>query len=170
MSAASQLPHLMTVAVFLDWSTPDGSDRWELIDGIPRAMAPASDQHGAIQAQAARLLGNHLDGHPRCRVIVQPGVAVGEYNVRIPDLSVSCRAEGDADHRTVLIVEILSPSNARDTWANVANYTAIPSGLEILVLHTDGLRAERRPDHQQAQHAGTNDSAARTHRNSCGGR
>ena len=61
MSAASQLPHLMTVAVFLDWSTPDGSDRWELIDGIPRAMAPASDQHGAIQAQAARLLGNHLD-------------------------------------------------------------------------------------------------------------
>jgi hypothetical protein len=32
MSAASQLPYLMTVAEFLDWETPDGSDRWELID------------------------------------------------------------------------------------------------------------------------------------------
>ena len=60
MSAASQLPYLMTVAEFLDWETPDGFDRWELIDGTPEAMAPASDRHGAIHGEVARLIGNHL--------------------------------------------------------------------------------------------------------------
>jgi Uma2 family endonuclease len=39
MSAGNQLP-VMTVAEFLDWPTPDGSDRWELVDGVPVAMAP----------------------------------------------------------------------------------------------------------------------------------
>jgi hypothetical protein len=33
MNAANQLPYLMTVAEFLDRQTPDGSDRWELVDG-----------------------------------------------------------------------------------------------------------------------------------------
>jgi hypothetical protein len=37
VSAANQLPRLMTVAEFLDWATPDGSDRWELVDGVPVA-------------------------------------------------------------------------------------------------------------------------------------
>ena len=41
MSAANQLPHLMTVAAFLDWETPDGSDCWELVDGMPEAIASA---------------------------------------------------------------------------------------------------------------------------------
>jgi Uma2 family endonuclease len=143
MSAANQLPYLMTVAEFLDWETPDGSDRWELIDGTPEAMAPASDRHGAIHAQAARLLANHLDDHPRCRVIVQPGVTIGEYNLRIPDLSVSCSSEHAADEgRTVLIIEILSPSNVRDTWRAVVGYTTSPSVAEILVLHSTEIKAE----------------------------
>src|SRR3954452_3335403 len=70
MSAAN-LPHLMTVAEFLAWETPDRSDRWELIDGVPEAMAPASDRHGRIHAEVARLIGNHLAEHrPECNVIV----------------------------------------------------------------------------------------------------
>ena len=85
MSAANQLPHLMTVAEFLDWPTPDGSDRWELVDGVPAAMAPASDRHGAIHAETARLIGNHLAEHrPDCRALVEPGTRPGEHNVRIP--------------------------------------------------------------------------------------
>lgn len=45
----------MTVNEFLAWNPPD-SDRWELIAGAPRAMPPASPRHGAIQAEAARLM------------------------------------------------------------------------------------------------------------------
>jgi Uma2 family endonuclease len=47
------------------------------------------------------------------------------------------------------VIEILSPSNQSETWANVWTYTTIPSVQEILVLHTDSIRAEllrRQPD------------------------
>jgi len=53
VSAASHLPDAMTVAEFLAWNPHDGSDRWELIEGAPRAMAPASPRHWAVQGEAA---------------------------------------------------------------------------------------------------------------------
>jgi Uma2 family endonuclease len=43
----------------------------------------------------------------------------------------------------VLLVEILSPSNQAKTWTNVWAHTSIPSVLEVLVLHTDRIAAER---------------------------
>ena len=124
MSAAN-LPYLMTVAEFLDWPTPDGSDRWELVDGVPMAMAPASDRHGIIHAQAVYLLAGHLaDSRPDCRVIVEPGTKPDDHNLRIPDLTVTCGPippPGDPAARfsnPVLVVEILSPSNWRKTMRN----------------------------------------------------
>jgi Uma2 family endonuclease len=111
MSAANQLPASMTVAEFLAWSPPDGSDRWELIEGAPRAMAPASPRHGAIQGEAARLIGNRLAdlAGPPCRVIVEPGIQPkvrADWNVRIPDLAVTC-AVLDAEDR--LLHELSMP-------------------------------------------------------------
>ena len=94
MSAASHLPDAMTVAEFLAWNPHDGSDRWELIEGAPRAMAPATPRHGAVQGEAARLIGNRLADlpGPPCRVIVEPGIQPkvrADWNVRIPDLAVT---------------------------------------------------------------------------------
>src|SRR6516162_2041830 len=93
MSAANELPAAMTVAEFLDWN-PQDSDRWELIDGTPQAMAPASPRHGAIQNEAGRLIGNHLaESRPDCRVITEPGIQPkvrANLNVRVPDLAVTC--------------------------------------------------------------------------------
>ena len=40
-------PHHMTVDEFIAWV---GDGRWQLVDGEPRAMAPASATHGIIQA------------------------------------------------------------------------------------------------------------------------
>ena len=150
MSVANQLPASMTVAEFLAWIPPDGSDRWELIEGAPRAMAPASPRHGAIQGEAARLIGNRLAdlAGPPCRVIVEPGIQPkvrADWNVRIPDLAVTCAvldAEDRLLHEPLVLVEILSPSNRADTWANVWSYTTIPSVWEILVLHTAAIRAD----------------------------
>jgi hypothetical protein len=68
------LPHLMAVAAFLGWQTPDGSDRSELIDGMPEAMALSSPRHGLIQAEAARVLCNHLTEQPHRRVVTGPDV------------------------------------------------------------------------------------------------
>lgn len=148
MSAANQLPAAMTVDEFLAWN-PQDSDRWELIDGTPQAMVPAVPRHGAIQSETARLVGNHLAAvRPACRVIVAPGIRPrvrGNYNLRVPDLAVSC-APWDSDdrllHQPLLAIEILSPSNKADTWANVWSYVTLPSVLEILVLHTAAIRAD----------------------------
>jgi Uma2 family endonuclease len=148
MSAANQLPDPMTVAEFLAWN-PQDSDRWELIDGTIRAMAPAAPRHGAIQGEAGRLIGNRLAGlRPECRVIIEPGIQPrvrADLNVRVPDLAVTC-AQLDPDDRLLrqplLVVEILSPSNKAETWANVWSYVTIPSVQEILVLYTSDVRAD----------------------------
>jgi Uma2 family endonuclease len=146
----SVAPASMTVAEFLAWPPPGGSDRWELAEGAPRVMAPATPRQGAIQGEAARLIGNRLADlpGPPCRVIVEPGIQPkvrADWNVRIPDLAVTC-AVPDAKDRLLreplVVVEILSPSNANDTWGNVALYTTIPSVWEILVLHTADIRAD----------------------------
>jgi Uma2 family endonuclease len=145
LSAANQLPYLMTVAEFLDWETPDGSDRWELIDGTPEAMAPASDRHGAIHAEIAGLIRNHLAAtRPDCRVIIESGVRPRESNVRVPDLSVTC-GPIDPDARLgnpLVVIEILSPSNWRRTWENVSLFTTVPGIQEILVVHSMEIKAE----------------------------
>jgi Uma2 family endonuclease len=148
MSAANKLPASMTVSEFLDWNPP-GSDRWELVDGTPRATAPAAPRHGAIQSEAARLIGNHLaSARPACRVIVEPGIRPkvrGNHNVRVPDLAVSCTDWGKDDRllrEPLVAIEILSPSNKADTWANVWSYVTIPGMVEILVLYTAEIRAD----------------------------
>ncbi|TMJ68064.1 MAG: Uma2 family endonuclease [Alphaproteobacteria bacterium] len=49
----------------------------------------------------------------------------------------------------ILLVEILSSDDARDTWDNVWSYTTIPSVREIVVVHSTRVFAEllrRDPD------------------------
>jgi hypothetical protein len=60
MSAANKLQPAMTATESVGWLPPYGGDRWELVDGTPRATAAASPRHGAIQSEAAILLGGHL--------------------------------------------------------------------------------------------------------------
>ena len=139
----------VNLPAFLGWDSGDGSGRLrQLRDGVPEAMAPASETHGAIEAELGRLLGNHLldTGRP-CRVVTTPGIVprvrAGE-NLRIPDLAVTCAPPGSNRLTTdpVLVVEILSPSNAEQPWANVWAYTTIPSVTEILVVASTERRAE----------------------------
>ena len=158
MSATSRLPAAMPVAEFLAWNAPDGSERWELVEGQPRAMAPSSPRHGAIAAQVARLLGNYLVASQlECTVIIEPGVQPrvrADINVRIPDLGVTCAPISSDDRllrEPLVLIEILSPSNATDTWGNVWSYTTIPSVQEILVVHV----AEERADLLTRQSDGT---------------
>jgi Uma2 family endonuclease len=105
--------------------TPDGSDRWELVDGVPMAMAPASDRPGIIHAPKP-------DNH----------------NLRLPDLTVTCGPippPGDPAARfsnPCPRFEILSPSNWRKTMRTVASYAAIEGLAEVLVLHSARMLAQ----------------------------
>lgn len=148
MEAASNIPPLMTLDEFLVWDAPPGVP-WQLIDGEPRAMAPASRTHGRIQAKLISLIDAHLiaRGGP-CTVIDSPGVVPRDRpdrNFLIPDLGVTC-SEYEREETVltdpVLLIEILSPSNHRETWTNVWAYTTIPSVQEILIVHSTVIRAE----------------------------
>ncbi len=46
----------MTTADFLDWSSGEANQSYQLVDGEPRAMAPASATHGILQATVAYLI------------------------------------------------------------------------------------------------------------------
>ena len=111
-------------------------------------MAPGSENHGALQAEIARLIGNHLlDGGGPCRVLTEPGIVprVGsDRNFRIPDLGVTCAppSQGLMVRDPVLLIEILSPSNEAQTRANIWAYTTIPSVREILAVHSTRVEAE----------------------------
>jgi Uma2 family endonuclease len=148
MEAALRVPPMMTVPEFLAWDAPAGPP-WQLVDGEPRGMAPASRTHNTIQGELGRLIGNHLlaRGGP-CSLVPNPGVVPrvrSESNFRIPDLAVTClpyREEEYALTDPVLLIEILSPSNQAETRANVWAYTTIPSVQEILIVHSTAIRAE----------------------------
>lgn len=163
MVAAAQVPVRMSVAEFLAWNPGDGQAR-QLVDGEPQAMAPASRTHGTLQGELGRLIGNHLASQATpCSLVVTSGVVPhvqASHNMRVPDLAVTCSdyaAEEAGLTDPVLIVEILSPGNQAETWANVWAYTTIPSVREILVLRTVSVGADllrRRPRWKLAAGAG----------------
>jgi Uma2 family endonuclease len=148
MVAALKIPDVMAVDAFLAWDAPIGQ-LWQLIDGVPQAMTPASPIHGQIQGEVAALIRNHLiaKGSP-CIVVVAPGViprVQSDINMRIPALAVTCTPALPTDkalREPVLLIEILSPSNRAETWSNVWSYTTIPSVREILVLHSTRIGAD----------------------------
>jgi Uma2 family endonuclease len=148
MSASLKLPVHMTVEEFLEWD-PNDDQRYELVDGMPHAMAPGTTTHGFLQSELGAVLRNHLrERRSNCEVLTNPGVVprlLADDNYRIPDLAVTCSPLTTGQlilPDPVLIIEILSPSNRAETWANVRAYTSIPSVQEILVLHSTAVAAE----------------------------
>ncbi len=155
-TARRPLPPRMTVDDFLDWPGDGTTKRYQLVDGEPRAMGPASATHGVIQARLASLITRRLDEtRSPCLVATEPAVMPrlrANMNLRVPDIGVTCTPieRGQiALPDPVLLVEILSPGNEADTWENVWAYSTIPSVQEILVVHSTRVAAEllrRNPD------------------------
>ena len=140
------VPHHMTVDEFIAWA---GDDRWELVDGEPRAMAPASAAHGIIQARLAFLLNQHMyaRGSP-CIAATEPAIVPrvrSRSNIRVPDVAVTCspvEAGQIALPDPLLVIEILSATNEAETWENVWTYVSIPSVQEVLVLRSALIGAD----------------------------
>jgi Uma2 family endonuclease len=137
------VPDLMTLEEFLAWDAP-GPGLWQLIDGVPQAMAPAGSTHGVIQSNIANLIINRLDnlGGPRV-MMTNPGIIPAfrtNRNYFIPDAAVTC-SEADIGvagiRHPVLVIESLRPSNHAETWRNIRAYMLIPGVREILVIRSD---------------------------------
>jgi len=155
MNALKKVPlRIMTIPEFLTWADQQPG-RWQLRDGLPELMAPASDNHGAIQQELGRLIGNHLlEVGSRCRVVGAPGVVPrlrSDRNMLVPDLGVTCSPPfgGASIPKPLILIEILSRSNEARTRANVWAYSTIPSVMEILLITSWKIEAEvlrRLPD------------------------
>jgi Uma2 family endonuclease len=146
----------MTAAEILSWDSDDPTAHaWQLIDGEPVAMAPASDNHGAIHAELGGRLGAHLTvPGSRCCVVTEPGIvprARSDRNYRIPDIGIRCAppSGGQTLPDPLILTEILSPSNEAETWANVWTDLSIPTVMEVLAVNSTRVEAEllrRNPD------------------------
>jgi Uma2 family endonuclease len=138
----------LTVEEFFDWCPADDR-RWELIDGVPVAMAPARQAHQMLMINVGRRLSEALDRRPQCGVRGDAGVALpGRQDLfYVADLAVSCHPHrfdaGPIVPDPILIVEILSPSTEDyDRHRKVADYREIPSVLEILLVQQTAMYCE----------------------------
>lgn len=140
----------MTADEFLDALPRMGPGKHALVDGVVYSMAPASPTHAVIQANLARIIGNHLiASRPNCRVMTEAGVKPrvrAKTNVRIPDLTVACgpvAREGDKlVDEPLLTIEVLSPSNDDLTDVSIMACATIPSVREMLVVDSSRVFAE----------------------------
>jgi Uma2 family endonuclease len=148
-SGHREIPEQMTVADFLAWPGDGSGRRYQLVDGNVRAISIGTTTRGLIQATLAYLLANHLDaeGSPR-HAIIRPCIAPrvrASLNVRCPALGVTAAPDEPGQYilsDPIVLIEILSSDDARDTWENVWSYTTIPSVREILVVHSTQRFAE----------------------------
>jgi Uma2 family endonuclease len=139
----------MSVTDFLEWPGDGVGKRFQLVDGEPRAMAPASATHGIIQLTLGYLIKRRLiETGSACRAVAEPAVVPrirAHANLRVPDLGVTCTrvAAGQIElPDPVLLIEILSPGNDAETRKNVWAYGSIPSVQEILIVHSTRIAAE----------------------------
>ena len=147
MTAIRKLPPLMTVDDFLAWEGDGTPTRYELVDGVLRAMAPGTNAHGIIQSNLIAALNVHLRGSP-CVVVTTPGIKPlmrANWNFRIPDIGVSCAPDRQGERMLtdpILLIEVLSPSNAQDTYENIRAYATLPSVVELIVVHSTRMTVE----------------------------
>jgi Uma2 family endonuclease len=134
----------MTVEEYLDWSrTLPDTENYELIDGVPVAMAGDSLRHNLTKLALARALQNAVAaaGLP-CTVFTDGvNVKIDTWNARIPDCSVQCGPLGDLDSmlvQPVITAEVTSPSSDRDdSGEKLARYFAVASIEHYLIVRAE---------------------------------
>ena len=102
----------MTAEAFLDWCLGQ-EGRWELVDGVPVAMAGARRGHDLIVVNALTSLRPALRGGPCQPFTGDFAVRIPNGNIRRPDVGVDC-GPVDLNGLTAtdprLVIEVLSPS------------------------------------------------------------
>jgi Uma2 family endonuclease len=144
VSASAAPKPRMTVEEYLDWSRslPD-TENYELVDGVPVAMAGDSLRHNLVKGALYRALQDTVAaaGLP-CTVFTDGvNVKIDTWNARIPDCSVQCGPLGDLDSmlvEPVIAAEVTSPSSDRDdSGEKLARYFAVPSIQHYLIVRAE---------------------------------
>lgn len=153
---ADAAPSHLTLDEFLNWNPP-GDTRYELIDGIVRAMAPTSGAHQIIVGALAGEIHAALRAHLGCTVRIEASLILPNRRDTYyqADLAVTCRPHA-ADERStpdpILIVEVLSPSTeSHDRKVKLPDTRDFDSVQEIVLIDSQRLCCEvhRRLDQQR---------------------
>jgi Uma2 family endonuclease len=136
----------MTLDEFFAWDGAGHAGKLELVNGVVRAMSPASATHGMIQGNILFAIKAHLRGS-RCRAIPEAPIIPPfktSLNARVPDIAVSCAPLTDSKvfEKPVLIVVVLSPSNQDATWDSIGALAGLVSLTEILVVQSTFIEAQ----------------------------
>jgi Uma2 family endonuclease len=137
----------MTLEEFLRWD--DGTDtRYELIDGVPVAMAPPAEAHRILALRLGSRIDLALAGRRPCNAQIEPGMVRPDRadSCYVPDIAVTCEPNEPGRQAMVdpiLIVEILSPSIERtDRRLKLPVYQTMASVREIMLIDADSHHAE----------------------------
>jgi len=102
------LPHY-TVQDYESWQGD-----WELIEGVPFALASPSYEHQLVAGKVFRHISQSLDGCPGCSVVYETDWYVSEDTVVRPDIMVLCGEVREKVYITPeLIVEVVSESTEK---------------------------------------------------------
>ena len=145
---AGQTIPTMTLDEFLAWDGGGHVGKLELWHGVVRAMAPASAVHAIIQANIVTALNNHLRARKSpCRAATEAPIVppfANRRNARAPDVAVTCAPPTDSPtfDAPILIVEVMSPSHEKETWASIESLAGLVSLQEVLVVQSTSVQVE----------------------------
>jgi len=132
----------MTLDEFWDWQ--DRQDiRYELVEGIPWAMAGAQQRHDVIVTNALVKIGGQLRGGP-CRVFTaDQTVVTSSAGGRRPDVGVDCGPLNGSSMRAIsprMVIEMLSRSTRTlDQVGKLDEYKGVDSIEQIVLVDPDEL-------------------------------
>lgn len=137
----------LSIDEFLTWDSGD-DQVYELVDGVPVALAAASRAHRIIAVNFGRRLAEALDERPPgCAEAEAPITLVDrEDTCHIADLAVTCRPHEPGQQlvpEPLVLVEVLSPSTeSKDRKVKVPDYRTIPSVQEIVLVDQQQVYCE----------------------------
>lgn len=143
MNAQTKPIECLTVEDFLDKRLHGHQGKVELIDGLVRAMSPASATHSIIQGNLVIAIGNHLRAlKSPCRVAPEAPIrpALGKRNnVRAPDVAVTCAPPSTSKtlDEPFLIIEVTLPSYEDEMWESIRALAPLTSLIEIGVVSSE---------------------------------
>ncbi len=106
--AERYLPHY-TVHDYESWQGD-----WELIEGVPFALASPSYEHQLIAGKVFRHISEVLDSCPDCSVVYETDWYVSEDTVVRPDIMVLCKKVEKKVYETPdLVVEVVSQNTEK---------------------------------------------------------
>jgi len=136
----------MTFDAFVAWAM-EQPRRYELLNGVPIAMAPERIGHVRVKSRVWRVLSDRLAAAAlECEAFMD-GVTlrVDDHTAYEPDVVVHCGPRLPDDQivvpAPVIVVEVLSPSTmSTDAGAKLDGYFRIPTVRHYLLVKTEDRR------------------------------